>query len=369
MRASPTVKDMAGQRFGKLLVLSYAGASPHGQSLWRCACDCGQSTTVIRGSLVAGSTKSCGCSHTRVGGDARNKNGNKPAPEYGAWAAMKTRCTNPNSNRWHDYGGRGISVCDEWSEDYLAFLNHVGRKPSPAHSLDRIDNDGNYEPGNVRWATRKQQLANRREFQLRSWRTAAKHAYHVVKMFEQVLASYTGAPHVVALDSCTNALLLACEYFGVDEVEIPKFTYCSVPMSIIHAGGRVKFRDEDWLGMYRLEPYPIYDSARAFTSGMYIPGSFMCLSFHWSKHLAIGRGGAILCDDENAVEWFKRGRFDGRKEGVAPRNDKGLTLGHHFYLTPPYAAQGLMLMASMAEHNDPLPNDEYADLSQVEIFK
>ena len=198
----------------------------------------------------------------------------------------------------------------------------------------------------------------------KSWRQAAKHAYRVVKSFEDVLASYTGAKYVVTCGSCTDALLLCCEYLKVKEVEIPKFTYCSVPQSIIHAGGTVKFRDEDWLGNYKLEPYPIYDSARLLTSDMYIPGTFMALSFHWSKHLPIGSGGAILCDDKKAAEWLKRCRFDGRTEGKPPKNDKDLMVGWHTYMTPNYAAQGLMLMASMAEHNHPLPNDDYPDLSK-----
>ena len=111
------------------------------------------------------------------------------------------------------------------------------------------------------------------------WKKSARFAYDSVFDFEYNLASYTGAKYVVTVDSCTAALLLCCKYLKVKEVEIPKYTYCSVPMSIIHAGGKIKFRDENWSGMYKLDPYNIYDSARLFTSNMYIPGSYMCLSF------------------------------------------------------------------------------------------
>ncbi len=194
-------------------------------------------------------------------------------------------------------------------------------------------------------------------------------AFNVVRDFESMICDYTNAPFAVTVESCTAALLLACKYLNVGEVELPRHTYCSVPMSVIHAGGSVKFRDEDWIGQYRLEPYPIYDSARHMTSGMYIAGSFMCLSFHSTKHLPIGRGGAIIFDDDDAVEWLKRARFDGRKEGVSPKNDVGLILGYHVYMTPPQAAQGLMLMAGMPENNEPLPNDDYPDLSQQPVFQ
>jgi hypothetical protein len=85
-------------------------------------------------------------------------------PEYKAWCNMRTRCANPNNKRWHRYGGRGIKVCEEWQTDFWAFLAHVGLKPSPDHSIDRYpDRDGNYEPGNVRWATQADQTNNRTE--------------------------------------------------------------------------------------------------------------------------------------------------------------------------------------------------------------
>lgn len=362
--------DMTGLRFGRLTVISRAGSNRRGLAKWKCECSCGNELEVMGASLRNGNTKSCGCSFNKSHGDAASG-----APEYTAWESMIARCENKRHVSWHDYGGRGIKVAPEWRRNYPAFLKYVGRRPTPQHTLDRYpNNDGHYEPGNVRWATRSEQNANQRKRIHKKWREAAKHAYSVVRSFEYVLQSYTEAPHVVTCDSCTDALLLAVAWHCRNRstpivVEIPRLTYCSVPMSIKHAGAEVAFRDESWLGSYQLKPLPVFDCARHFTSGMYRAGTFMCVSFHWSKHLPIGRGGAILCDDRKAAEWLKRARFDGRSEGKPPKNDKGLILGWHSYLTPDRAAMGLMLMASIAEHNDPLPNDPYPDLSQMEIFK
>ena len=85
------------------------------------------------------------------------------SPEYKAWSSMKTRCGNPNNNRWKYYGGRGISVCNEWVNNFSAFFDHIGPRPSPVHSIDRINNDGDYEPGNVKWSTPSEQARNRRK--------------------------------------------------------------------------------------------------------------------------------------------------------------------------------------------------------------
>lgn len=197
--------------------------------------------------------------------------------------------------------------------------------------------------------------------------------YLVVRQFEQVLAEYTGAPYVVTVDSCTNALFLCLKWvfnykFLNRYIAIPKHTYVSVPMQIIHAGFIVEFHDSGWKGTYDLHPYPIFDCAKRFTSGMYIPGKFQCLSFHWQKHLGIGRGGAILTDDFQAYQWFRKARFDGRTEGVLPKDDQVL-LGWHFYMTPETAAAGLIRMAFLPKDNPDLPMDDYPDLSKMEVFK
>lgn len=193
-------------------------------------------------------------------------------------------------------------------------------------------------------------------------------AFRVVRQFEHEVARYTGAPHVVAVNSCTMALLLACAWHKVKEVSLPKLTYNGVPMSVIHAGGWVTFRDEDWQGEYQLEPYPIWDAARRFTSGMYRPGTMQCVSFHWSKILGIQQGGAILHDDPVADAWFRKARFDGRTEGVPPKDDTFI-LGWHCYMSPEVASEGLVRLSFLPQHNADLPRSDYPDLSQQAIFK
>jgi dTDP-4-amino-4,6-dideoxygalactose transaminase len=196
--------------------------------------------------------------------------------------------------------------------------------------------------------------------------------YQVVRDFEQELCDYTGAPYCVSTNSCTMALLITLSWWkmlrGKETISCPKRTYVSVPQSIKLAGHRIKWRDEDWLGMYALPPTPIWDCARLLTSGMYKRGTIQCLSFHWSKHLQIGLGGAILHDRKSADPIFRRMRFDGRTEGLTPDQDSFPVLGYHAYLTPGLAADGLMRLSLLPEHNEPLPNSPYPDLSQFEIF-
>jgi len=197
--------------------------------------------------------------------------------------------------------------------------------------------------------------------------------YKIVRMFEEEIAHYTGAPFAVSVDSCTNALFLACKYLEVKEVTIPSKTYLSVPMSIIHAGGEVVFNTSPtanhWKGIYKLEPYPIYDSAKRLTSNMYIPGSFMCLSFHIKKQLGIGKGGMILTDNEQAVEWFKKARYEGRSEKYY-KEDSIESYGWNMYMSPQEASQGLCLMQNYPEHNRDLDElNGYRDLTEFPIFK
>lgn len=198
--------------------------------------------------------------------------------------------------------------------------------------------------------------------------------HQVTKDFEKAVAEYCGAPFAVAVNSCTNALFLCLMWYrsrGMlpDKIEIPKRTYVSVPMQIMHAGAKPVFREELWTGVYKLRPLAIWDAARRFTSGMYQPGQMMCTSHHWSKILGVQQGGMILTDDPLADRWLRRSRFDGRTEGVAPKDDTFDKPGWHCYLSPEVAAEGLVRLSFLPKHNADLTNDAYPDLSQAPIFK
>jgi len=193
-----------------------------------------------------------------------------------------------------------------------------------------------------------------------------KDAYNVVRQFEETIARYAGAKYGIAVESCSAALFLCCKYLKVETVTIPKKTFHSVPCGIIHAGGKVVFSDEEWKGCYQLKPYPIWDSAIRFKRGMYVEDSYYCLSFHYEKHLPIGRGGMILTNNKEAVEWFKRARYDGR--GEVPRHQDNVTsLGWNMYITPEQAARGLALFFTVENKNLPDLEVDYVDLSKYKI--
>jgi hypothetical protein len=158
-----SVVDLTGLRFGRVVVLARAGrVGVRRDARWRCRCDCGTETVIRADRLRDGTTRSCGCLH-RPHGEAHGRGVLPGTVEYRTWEDMITRCTNPRTKGWPHYGGRGITVCDRWRDRFAAFLADMGRRPSPAHSLDRFpNNDGNYEPGNCRWATWSEQMRNRR---------------------------------------------------------------------------------------------------------------------------------------------------------------------------------------------------------------
>lgn len=157
--------DLTGIRFGRLVVLCYA-ETKQGHAYWLCKCDCGQERVIARGSLRKGLSQSCGClnrEHTAQRNREVSKHGeSNKTPEYLAWANMRKRCRSPTHKQYADYGGRGIDVEDPRWDEYPIFLADMGRKTSPAHSLDRIDNERGYYRENCRWATQSEQLLNRR---------------------------------------------------------------------------------------------------------------------------------------------------------------------------------------------------------------
>jgi hypothetical protein len=164
------VHKLTGRKFTRLLVIARAGSNKHGFSIWKCVCDCGNERIVGAGELLRGESKSCGCLRTERISKLKFKHGHarsgNASPTYQSWMAMHLRCTNPNSNNWENYGGRGITICERWQGEhgFENFLADLGERPE-GHTLDRREVNGNYEPGNCRWATPTEQSNNRRNTQ------------------------------------------------------------------------------------------------------------------------------------------------------------------------------------------------------------
>lgn len=220
-----------------------------------------------------------------------------------------------------------------------------------------------------------------------------KNVHDITKEFEAELCKYTNAPYAVALDNCSNALFLALYYeinikpekMGLwwqmegKYIQIPSRTYPSVPCEILHAGGKVRFietKGTTLKGVYFLSPTKIVDSALRFTANMYAPKIHMCLSFTGPyKHLKLGKGGAILTDDEKAYKWFKKARFSGRSECSYHDDDFDINpvVGWNFYMPVETAARGLHMMQQFYKDGIPINNPDlelpYPDLSKFKIYQ
>lgn len=168
----------AGQRYGRLVAIRFAEKSAHGRPRWLFLCDCGKEHVADAGNVRRGAAASCGC-FRRETVRVPLKHGLVKAPEYNSWSQMRDRCSNPKNSDFHNYGGRGITVSLEW-HDFRNFYQDMGPKPSSQHSLDRIDNDGNYEPGNCRWATAQEQRRNQSGIRM------VTYAGRVMPLFEAI---------------------------------------------------------------------------------------------------------------------------------------------------------------------------------------
>lgn len=212
----------------------------------------------------------------------------------------------------------------------------------------------------------------------------AQGVHKITEDFEKSLCDYTGAPYAIALDNMSNALFLALYYenyvvgrIETDTITIPSKTYPSVPCEIIHAGLKVTFDKVEGntiKGAYQLKGSNVWDSALRFTADMYIPKSHMCLSFTGPyKTLKLSKGGAIITDDYQAMLWFKRARFSGRRE-CSYHDDNFDMLGWNFYMMPELAARGLLMMSQFYDLNGNKKQIDdlelpYPDLSKFEIYK
>ena len=212
----------------------------------------------------------------------------------------------------------------------------------------------------------------------------AQGVYKITEDFEKSLCDYTGSPYAIALDNMSNALFLSLYYeknikksLLSEHIDCPSNTYPSVPCEIIHSGFKVNFiqsQGDKLKGTYKLSPSNVVDSALRFTADMYESGTHMCISFTGPyKILKLSKGGAILTDDYEAMLWFKRARFCGRRE-CSYHDDNFDMLGWNFYMIPELAARGIMLMEQFynidgtKKHNQDLEL-RYPDLSKYEIYK
>jgi hypothetical protein len=159
--------DMAGKRFGRLVVIEECGKDNCGQLMWKCKCDCGNATTVRGYSLRRGDVQSCGCFQTECSRNRAKTHGGFYTNLYRKWAGMKRRCYYVRGTMYRHYGGRGITVCDEWKNDFESFRNwSLANGYCDGLTLDRIDVNGNYCPENCRWVTQKEQQNNKRNSHL-----------------------------------------------------------------------------------------------------------------------------------------------------------------------------------------------------------
>jgi len=194
-------------------------------------------------------------------------------------------------------------------------------------------------------------------------------SFQAVENFEKEVAKFFGAPEAIAVDCCTHAIELCLRYEKVKEITVPKRTYVSIPFLADKLNIDFTWKDEEWVDFYFLSE-KIIDAAVLWKRDSYIPGTHMCLSFQFRKHLSLGRGGMILTDDREAASSLKKMSYDGRLPDVPWRQQNIATVGYHYYMTPETAQRGL----------DKLPDAikvkpkqwsimDWPDLTKMEVFK
>ncbi len=196
--------------------------------------------------------------------------------------------------------------------------------------------------------------------------------FNVVTELENKVAEFFGAPYAIAVDSCTHGIELCLRYTNEKRITVPKRTYLSVPFLAEKMGLERVWRDEDWVDYYTVNfgDKKIIDAAVLWKKGSYIPNTFMCLSFQYQKHLNIGRGGMILCDNKEDAEMLKKMTYDGRLPNIPWRNQNIDTIGYHYYMTPESAKIGLDKLEN-AINTKPRQwvVSDWPDLTEMEVFK
>ena len=196
--------------------------------------------------------------------------------------------------------------------------------------------------------------------------------FEIINTFEKKVANFFGAPYGVAVDSCTHGIELCLRHTRERKINVPNRTYLSVPFLAEKMGLEREWRNEEWEDYYTLNygDKRIIDAAVLWKKNSYLPNTFMCLSFQYQKHLSIGRGGMILCDNEEDYRILKKMSYDGRLPNIPWRDQDIDTVGYHYYMTPETASLGI---EKLNKAIDAQPKKwvvtDWPDLTQMEIFK
>ena len=194
-------------------------------------------------------------------------------------------------------------------------------------------------------------------------------SFKVVKEFENKIAEFFNAPYAIAVDCCTHGVELCLRYTDTKVISVPKRTYLSIPFLSSKLGIDLVWKDEEWKDYYHLTN-EIIDAAVLWKKNSYIPNTFMCISFQFRKHLALGRGGIILTDNKNATLALKKMTYDGRHPDIPWRQQNIQSIGYHYYMTPETAANGLKkLPEAIKTKPKQWTIDEWPDLTTMDIFK
>ena len=245
----PKALQLTGQKFGRLTVENENPIrSLDGQIRWNCSCDCGNRTTVVGNCLTNGKTRSCGCykrDKTREMGRLNTTHGMSYTTEYKIWNGMIQRCTSPNTTGYSDYGGRGITVCDRWLNSFEAFYEDMGPRPSLDYSIERRENDGNYEKNNCYWATREEQQNNTRV-----------NVFHVYRGNQYTISQLAELPEAIENGVCEMTLYNRIKQYGYSVEKAINTPAREATVTHTHNGTTKTITE--WARMYRINYHTLY---------------------------------------------------------------------------------------------------------------